>query len=113
MQELTQRINFFVRLSLLQTDVTDKTLETALKGKKYINWLEVGEEQLNLKFFSKKGSVEGLELHLLKMIRDDCEPALNALLFRQLTVCKELNLRCEARLEQRLVRKVYRFLTLY
>lgn len=50
-QEITQRINFFVKLTLLQTDVTEKTLEAAISGKKYISLLEVGEEQLQLKFF--------------------------------------------------------------
>ena len=68
---MTQRINFFIRLSLLHTDVTEKTLETAIKGKKYINLLEVAEEQVFGKFFSKKSAVEGVALHLHKLLRDD------------------------------------------
>jgi hypothetical protein len=86
--ELTHRINFFIRLSLLHTDVTEKTLEIAIKGKKYIILLEVGEEQVLGKFFSKKSAVEGVELHLHKLLRDDNEAVLNSLLFSQLSVCK-------------------------
>jgi hypothetical protein len=57
---MTQKINFFIRLCLLQTDITEKTLPMAIKGKKYISLLEVGEEQVDLKFFSSKTCIEGL-----------------------------------------------------
>ena len=113
LQEMTQRINFFIRLNIHCTDITEHTLEQSIRNKKYINLLEIGEEQISLKFFSKKSCIEGLEVHLHKLIRDDNEAILNYILFKQVNICKELNFRCEQKHEPRLVRKINRFLTLY
>jgi hypothetical protein len=70
-QEMTQKINFFIKLNILNTDINEHTLEQSIKNKKYINLLEISEEQIDLKFFSKKSCIEGLEIHLHKLIRDD------------------------------------------
>lgn len=39
LQEMTHRINFFIRLNIYCTDISEHTLEQAIKNKKYINLL--------------------------------------------------------------------------
>lgn len=39
LQEMTERINFFIRLNILKTDISERTVEQSIKGKKYINLL--------------------------------------------------------------------------
>lgn len=39
LQEMTQRINFFIRLNIFKTEITERTVEQSIKGKKYINLL--------------------------------------------------------------------------
>lgn len=48
----------------------------------------MGEEQIEMNFISKKSCMEGLQVHLHKLLRDDKEPILNYILFKQITICK-------------------------
>jgi hypothetical protein len=86
--DMTAKTNFFIKLKIIDTDITDKTLESAIKNKKYINFLEISEDQINIAFFRRKSCVEGLMIHLNKLIREENEPLLNQILYYHLNNCK-------------------------
>ena len=84
-----------------------------IESKRLLSLLEIDEEQLNTKMLHQKSGVESINVHFLKLIRNQYEMMLNKTLMTEAENNKQINIVCGKIGQEKLVDKIERFTLFY